>query len=94
MDLKREHTIEMLLLIAAVAVVQLPASAPTGPAPGTGPGTTLPMRASAMPVHEVRTEPLASQRLDPIGLLQAGVPDDWRIALPETKRAAELSNTC
>lgn len=92
MDLKREHAIEMLLLIAAVAVVQLPASAPSRPEPG--PGAAMSVQISTAPVHEVRTESLASQRLDPIGLLQAGVPDDWRIALPDTKRAAALSNTC
>jgi hypothetical protein len=90
MDLKREHTIEMLLLIAAVAVVQLPAATPTSP----DSQAAQPTQRSAAPVADLQIESQPAHRLDPIGLLQAGVPEDWRVALPDSTRAATPSNAC
>lgn len=91
MNMRREHAFEMLLLIAALAVVQLPAEAPNSENSPSRPGnaTTLADRA-AQPLAGNRVP----QRLDPLGLLQDEVPARWRVAIPSSPGPTTAARAC
>ncbi|NKI33810.1 hypothetical protein HFP89_01355 [Wenzhouxiangella sp. XN79A] len=88
----QEHRFEMLLLIAALAIVRMP-SPDTAPAaalpidPATGAGRP----AASIDNAELRSSP---QRLDPVGLLQAGVPEHWRVPVTELPYASVVDRAC
>lgn len=82
MTLNREHALELLALVAIIALVQWP---PTGDVPATeARRTSAAIDSSAASRFGASADPEPSHRLDPIALLQASVPDDWRLQLPPT----------
>lgn len=79
MTLNREHALELLALVAVIALVQWPQTDDRQPldAPYAEPMVRMNSAAAFEPV----AEPEPHHRLDPIALLQASVPDDWRVQL-------------
>ena len=91
MTMNREHTLELLTLLAVIAIVQLPGTDLTAPAKGFG--VEQQESAPAIGHRTTAVEAGSPHRLDPVALLQASVPESWRIELPpfEQTDAATLS---
>ncbi|MBY6203419.1 hypothetical protein [Halomonas denitrificans] len=107
MSMNREHALELLTLLAVIAIVHVPlddsdrssartgsadrvsAAEPIDRAPGGNPWLASTRSSPAMANERPPSGPAAPHRLDPLGLLQASVPDTWRVAIP-VARAAPL----
>jgi hypothetical protein len=92
MTLNREHALELLALLAIIALVQWPRSGDV-PAPEAS-RTGGAIDSSAASRFGPGTDPEPSHRLDPIALLQASVPDDWRLQLPSTMNGSSPVLRC
>lgn len=79
MSMNREHALELLTLLAVLAVVQVPIHDSARSSAGTTPTVAA---TGADPSSRVSPEPATGpHRLDPIALLQASVPDAWRVSI-------------
>lgn len=89
MTLHREHVLELLTLLAVIAVIQFP-----------NPAQVDASDAAPVGVHAVKSAPVsvgsedATHRVDPIALLQASVPEDWRVQLPPFEQPERTTLTC
>jgi hypothetical protein len=80
MTLSREHALELLALLAVIALVQWPPSDEIARFDANP--TKISVKTTSAPVLEPIADQEPRHRIDPVALLQASVPRDWRVQLP------------
>lgn len=93
MTMNREHTLELLTLLAVIAIVQLPGK----DLPGPTQDFSTQRHGTSFYAVEYRTEAVETgspHRLDPVALLQASVPENWRIEIPPVGQSGPRSLSC
>lgn len=89
MKINQEHSLELLTLLAAIALFQVPTQEhAVEQASETKLATGFAQKISSVDA------PSAMRRLDPVALLQDSVPEDWRVHLPVTGSAAPKHLRC
>ncbi len=83
MSMNREHALELLTLLAVIAIVQVPINDPIR----AKHSSASPPAAEAEPNGTMADPTIAPYRLDPLALLQASVPTGWRVSLSSSVRA-------